>query len=203
MFGWQYGDVCLGPGGNATIKLAANVRCLKKSTPGSSVPKSTPVKQEYGDRSPNDRASSPPRAEQKAEDQKDSRVKKDSKIPALDEVVGCTIDPMVKSTGNEVDMDTFLNNETTLRQRTSAEVQSSACGKVSLTLKYDQDSEMLFVKLHEAKGLPGGDLPDPPDPYVKLYLLPDRSKKSKRKSEVIKDSVTPVFEEVRAMPKAK
>ena len=54
---------------------------------------------------------------------------------------------------------------------------------------------MLKVLVHEAKGLPGGDLPDPPDPYVKLYLLPDRSKKSKRKSDFKKDTVTPVFEE--------
>ena len=49
--------------------------------------------------------------------------------------------------------------------------------------------------LYEATGLPGGDLPDPPDPYVKTYLLPDRSKKSKRKSEAIKDTVTPVWNE--------
>ena len=51
------------------------------------------------------------------------------------------------------------------------------------------------VHIHEAKGLPGGDLPDPPDPYVKLYLLPDRPKKSKRKSDAKKDTVTPVYEE--------
>ena len=49
--------------------------------------------------------------------------------------------------------------------------------------------------LYEAKGLPGGDLPDPPDPYVKMYLLPDRSKKSKRKSDAKKDTVTPVYNE--------
>ena len=53
----------------------------------------------------------------------------------------------------------------------------------------------LTVIVYEAKGLPGGDLPDPPDPYVKLYLLPERSKKSKRKTDFIKDTVTPVFNE--------
>ena len=47
----------------------------------------------------------------------------------------------------------------------------------------------------QAEGLPGGDLPDPPDPYVKMYLLPARKSKSKRKSEVKKDTVNPVFEE--------
>ena len=71
----------------------------------------------------------------------------------------------------------------------------------------------------ENSQLPGGDQPDPPDPYVKLYLLPDRSTNSKRKTEVrisldcfrlgddvsllhwvfvtqiVKDTVNPVFDE--------
>ena len=38
-------------------------------------------------------------------------------------------------------------------------------------------------------------MPDPPDPYVKMYLLPARKSKSKRKSDVKKDTVNPVFEE--------
>ncbi len=42
----------------------------------------------------------------------------------------------------------------------------------------------------------GGNLPDPPDPYIKLYLLPDRSKRSKKKSDAKKDTVDPVYNEV-------
>ena len=61
-----------------------------------------------------------------------------------------------------------------------------------------QAQESLMITVHEAKGLPGGDLPDPPDPYVKLYLLADktgkRDKKSKRKTDVEKDTVTPIYE---------
>lgn len=34
-----------------------------------------------------------------------------------------------------------------------------------------------------------------PDPYVKLYLLPDRSKDSKRKTDVIKDDCNPKYDE--------
>lgn len=33
-----------------------------------------------------------------------------------------------------------------------------------------------------------------PDPYVKLYLLPGRSKESKRKTAVIKDNCNPTFD---------
>ena len=35
----------------------------------------------------------------------------------------------------------------------------------------------------------GGDLPDPPDPYVKVYLMP--GKKKKKKTDVVKDSGNP------------
>ena len=53
----------------------------------------------------------------------------------------------------------------------------------------------MIVTVHEAKELPGGDLPDPLDPYVKMYLLPNREKKSKRKTDAKKDTVTPIFDE--------
>ena len=35
-----------------------------------------------------------------------------------------------------------------------------------------------------ARFVSGAHLEDPPDPYAKLYLLPEKSKKSKRKTEV-------------------
>lgn len=33
-----------------------------------------------------------------------------------------------------------------------------------------------------------------PDPYVKLYLLPGRSKETKRKTIIVKDSCNPVYD---------
>lgn len=33
-----------------------------------------------------------------------------------------------------------------------------------------------------------------PDPYVKLYLLPGRSKESKRKTNIIKDNCNPIYD---------
>lgn len=33
-----------------------------------------------------------------------------------------------------------------------------------------------------------------PDPYVKLYLLPGRSKETKRKTIVVKDNCNPVYD---------
>ena len=43
-----------------------------------------------------------------------------------------TIGPMVQTTGNELDVDTFLNRETDLRQRNVGH------GKVKLSLKYSE-----------------------------------------------------------------
>ena len=43
--------------------------------------------------------------------------------------------------------------------------------------------------------IPQKDQSDIPDPYVKLYLLPERAKDTKRKTQVIKDNCDPVFDE--------
>ena len=42
-------------------------------------------------------------------------------------------------------------------------------GKLRLNLLYDDNRQELKVFVHEAAGLPGGDLPDPPDPQVSKY----------------------------------
>lgn len=43
--------------------------------------------------------------------------------------------------------------------------------------------------------IPLNDPTNIPDPYVKLYLLPSRSKDSKRKTHVIKDNCNPIYDE--------
>jgi len=65
--------------------------------------------------------------------------------------------------------------------------------RVRLNLLYDETTEELKLFLHEAANLPGEDLPDPPDPQVKICLLP--GKKKKKKSEVVKDSGNPKYDE--------
>jgi len=81
--------------------------------------------------------------------------------------------------------------EDELRQRTGLR-PVNAPGRVRLNLLYDERREELKVFVHEAANLPGGDLPDPPDPQVKLYLMPGKKKK---KTQVVKDSVEPKFDE--------
>ncbi|XP_050444706.1 extended synaptotagmin-2 isoform X2 [Cataglyphis hispanica] len=70
-------------------------------------------------------------------------------------------------------------------------------GRIQLTLRYSVQRQKLIIVVHKIANLP---LPqnDPhniPDPYVKLYLLPDRHKETKRKTAVIKDNCNPIFDE--------
>ncbi|XP_029662541.1 extended synaptotagmin-2 isoform X2 [Formica exsecta] len=70
-------------------------------------------------------------------------------------------------------------------------------GRIQLTLRYSVQRQKLIVVVHKIANLP---LPqnDPhniPDPYVKLYLLPDRHKETKRKTAVMKDNCNPTFDE--------
>lgn len=43
--------------------------------------------------------------------------------------------------------------------------------------------------------LPLKDPTNIPDPYVKLYLLPERNRDSKRRTDAIKDNCNPVYEQ--------
>ena len=54
---------------------------------------------------------------------------------------------------------------------------------------------MNFNLIEYFRNLPLEDDGEIPDPYVKLYLLPDKSKDSKRKTDVVKDAQNPVFDE--------
>ncbi|KZC10058.1 PREDICTED: extended synaptotagmin-2 [Dufourea novaeangliae] len=70
-------------------------------------------------------------------------------------------------------------------------------GRIQLSLRYSIQRQKLIIVVHKIANLP---LPqnDPhniPDPYVKLYLLPDRHKETKRKTAVMKDNCNPVFDE--------
>ncbi|KFM73821.1 Synaptotagmin-6, partial [Stegodyphus mimosarum] len=55
--------------------------------------------------------------------------------------------------------------------------QGAACGKLQFTLRYDHDVEGLIVRVLQAHDLPAKDFSGTSDPYIKIYLLPDRKKK--------------------------
>ncbi|KAJ8340600.1 hypothetical protein SKAU_G00352330 [Synaphobranchus kaupii] len=78
--------------------------------------------------------------------------------------------------------------------------RSENCGQLHFILKYDCDLEQLIVKIHKAQDLPAKDFSGTSDPYVKIYLLPDR--KTKHQTKVHRKTLNPVFDEVFLFPVA-
>ncbi|XP_046875549.1 regulating synaptic membrane exocytosis protein 2 [Hypomesus transpacificus] len=64
-------------------------------------------------------------------------------------------------------------------------------GQVSVKLWYDKVGHQLIVTILGAKDLPAREDGRPLNPYVKIYFLPDRSDKSKRRTKTVKKSVEP------------
>uniref|UniRef100_A0A1A8VFC2 Regulating synaptic membrane exocytosis 2b n=2 Tax=Nothobranchius furzeri TaxID=105023 RepID=A0A1A8VFC2_NOTFU len=64
-------------------------------------------------------------------------------------------------------------------------------GQVSIKLWYDKVGHQLIVTVLGAKELPVRDDGRPRNPYVKIYFLPDRSDKSKRRTKTVKKSLEP------------
>ncbi|XP_032436280.1 regulating synaptic membrane exocytosis protein 2-like isoform X4 [Xiphophorus hellerii] len=63
--------------------------------------------------------------------------------------------------------------------------------RIQIKLWYDKVGHQLIVTVLGAKELPVRDDGRPRNPYVKIYFLPDRSDKSKRRTKTVKKSLEP------------
>ncbi|KAF5307341.1 hypothetical protein FQR65_LT07058 [Abscondita terminalis] len=69
-------------------------------------------------------------------------------------------------------------------------------GQVEFGLQYNYKASALEILIKQCKDLAAVDAKrNRSDPYVKVYLLPDKSKSGKRKTKVKKHTLNPVFEE--------
>ncbi|XP_071532959.1 uncharacterized protein [Panulirus ornatus] len=70
-------------------------------------------------------------------------------------------------------------------------------GEIELGLQYNYKEGQLECRVVQCRDLAAVDNKrNRSDPYVKVYLLPDKSKSGKRKTKVKKHTLNPVFEEV-------
>ncbi|XP_053908307.1 synaptotagmin-3 [Cuculus canorus] len=69
----------------------------------------------------------------------------------------------------------------------------TSCGRLSFSLRYSYASQQLVVRVLRAIDLPAKDSNGFSDPYVKIYLLPDRKKKFQTK--VHRKTLNPIFDE--------
>ncbi|XP_034937046.1 phosphatidylinositol 4-phosphate 3-kinase C2 domain-containing subunit beta isoform X1 [Chelonus insularis] len=68
------------------------------------------------------------------------------------------------------------------------------CGQIKLSLHYTRGT--LSVMIHHARGLPKVANAQEPNTYVKVYLKPDPTKATKRKTKVVKKNCHPSFMEM-------
>nr|XP_034823890.1 extended synaptotagmin-1 isoform X4 [Maniola hyperantus] len=92
----------------------------------------------------------------------------------------------------------FERESPKLVHRTSSLTTSAGeagLGRILLSLRYSMQNQILYVVVHKIMNIPLKDPTNVPDPYVKLYLLPGRSKDSKRKTPVVRDTCMPEYDE--------
>uniref|UniRef100_A0A3P9JVT0 Regulating synaptic membrane exocytosis 2 n=1 Tax=Oryzias latipes TaxID=8090 RepID=A0A3P9JVT0_ORYLA len=75
--------------------------------------------------------------------------------------------------------------------RTLRDAPQYLSGQLSVKLWYDKVGHQLIVTILGAKDLPPREDGRPRNPYVKIYFLPDRSDKSKRRTKTVKKSLEP------------
>ncbi|KAJ8984365.1 hypothetical protein NQ317_003512 [Molorchus minor] len=89
------------------------------------------------------------------------------------------------------DMDELTQNEEEPDEGAKPEVQK--LGKLQYKLEYDFNQNSFSVTVIQAEDLPALDMGGTSDPYVKVYLLPDKKKKFETK--VHRKTLNPVFNE--------
>ncbi|KAH9498203.1 Extended synaptotagmin-2 [Bulinus truncatus] len=90
--------------------------------------------------------------------------------------------------------------ESEMRQRKSVSGNGTGThglGRIQMTFRYSHQRQRLILVVHKCSNLKPaqGDAKNLADPYVKIYLLPDKSSASKKRTKVIKDNLNPVFDE--------
>ncbi|GFT12437.1 synaptotagmin-like protein 4 [Nephila pilipes] len=74
-------------------------------------------------------------------------------------------------------------------------------GDVLFGLNYNQKSQMMEVFIKECRNLAAIDVRhNKSNPYVKVYLLPDKTRSGKRKTKTKKNTINPVFNELLRFP---
>ncbi|KFV15104.1 Synaptotagmin-like 4, partial [Pterocles gutturalis] len=70
-------------------------------------------------------------------------------------------------------------------------------GGISFSLSYEQRTQTLFIHVMECRQLAYGDESKKrSNPYVKTYLLPDKSRQGKRKTTIKRNTINPLYNEL-------
>lgn len=84
-------------------------------------------------------------------------------------------------------------------QKEEEKEEEESFGRLEFSLDYDFDKGILTVTVIQAENLPAMDIGGTSDPYVRLYIMPDKKKKFETKKH--KKTLNPVFNESFSFPK--
>ncbi|XP_063577057.1 tetraspanin-6 isoform X2 [Pongo abelii] len=69
-------------------------------------------------------------------------------------------------------------------------------GRIAFSLKYEQQTQSLVIHVKDCHQLAYADeAKKRSNPYVKTYLLPDKSRQGKRKTSIKRDTINPLYDE--------
>lgn len=71
--------------------------------------------------------------------------------------------------------------------------QTEYLGKLQYELRYDFNTQTLFVKVIQAADLPAMDVGGLSDPYVKVYMIPEIKGQKKFETKVHRKTLNPFF----------
>ncbi|EDO32931.1 predicted protein [Nematostella vectensis] len=88
--------------------------------------------------------------------------------------------------------------KTTVRKRKTEpkeKIERTVTGDVYLTIRYDSQGSKLIVTDMKARDLMPCDSDGLADPYMRSYVLPDKSKSNRRRTDIAKNTLSPSFDE--------
>jgi len=92
------------------------------------------------------------------------------------------------------DMEELTENAEDIAEEGESKQSEQKLGRLQFKLEYDFNSNNLTVTVIQCEELPALDMGGTSDPYVKVYLLPDKKKKFETK--VHRKTLNPVFNEI-------
>ena len=103
-------------------------------------------------------------------------------------------DKMSTSTKRHMKRSDSIGSMTSMYSASCGKGDYDICGKVLLGVWYKEGQ--LFVRVTKAMGIAAAKKNGVSDPYIKTYLLPDKTKQSKRKTSIQKKTLNPYYNEI-------